>query len=103
MPPSHFRISVKIVSMKAKIIFLGVWRPQLCTRGLLNIKLLLLFDLLHCNVAYQAVFLKYVNLYNLIYWGAHNQPRVSILVSAMAMILFSWGTFWFSVMFMYEV
>ena len=54
-------------------------------------------------IQYQAVFLKYVNLYNLLYWGAHNQPRVSILVSAMAMILFSWGTFWFSVMFMYEV
>ena len=89
--------------MKTNIIFLGVWRPQLCTRELLNIRLLLHQGLFHCNVAYQAVFLKYVNLYNLIYWVAHNRPHVSILVSAMAVKLFSWGTFWVSVMFMYKV
>ena len=56
-----------------------------------------------CNVAYQAVYLKYVKLYNLIYRGSQNQPHVGILVSAMAMILFSQGAFWFSVMVMYDV
>ena len=56
-----------------------------------------------CNVAYQAVFLEYVKLYNLIYRGSQNQPHVGILVSVMAMIFFSWGAFWFSVMVMYDV